>query len=294
MSKIILCCPFYNENLVASLNIEEASKWVDEIHITEFNKSFKYGSHQYQFQNDNVKVHYHPMDAANLYKKPRKYIPHIIFKPISRWMNKIMRDTSWYNEGVSRNYSLWNSNYKDDDIIILSDIDEIIDSKYSNEIINAVNQHGIITIKIYFTMFYFNLFCPIWSGPDDYSYRFFIVKGDYLKKHFNGDSDYLRKMGEQSKLLNEVKCLNGIKGYHHSWLGDEKFVVNKLRSYAHTFDCHSPEFFSANGDIDINTIKEYMRSGKSIFPDTKLKVDNNIKLLPNIENLRNKLPNFFL
>ena len=35
MSKIILCCPFFNENLIANLNIEEASKWVDEIHVTE-------------------------------------------------------------------------------------------------------------------------------------------------------------------------------------------------------------------------------------------------------------------
>lgn len=26
MSKIILCCPFFNENLIANLNIEEASK----------------------------------------------------------------------------------------------------------------------------------------------------------------------------------------------------------------------------------------------------------------------------
>ena len=47
MSKIILCCPFYNENLVADINIAEASKWVDEIHITEFDKSFKYTSHDY-------------------------------------------------------------------------------------------------------------------------------------------------------------------------------------------------------------------------------------------------------
>ena len=221
MNKIILCCPFYNENLVADINIAEASKWVDEIHITEFDKSFKYTSHDYMFQNDCEKVHYHQMDASRLYEKPRKFIPHFFIHPISRWMNKMVRDTAWYNEGVSRNFSLWNSNYKDDDILILSDIDEIIDSKYADEIIDAVNQYGIITIKIHFTMFYFNLFCSNWSGPAYYSYRIFIVKGKYLRKRFYNDSDYLRKMGEQSNLLNEVKCLEGIKGYHHSWLGDE-------------------------------------------------------------------------
>lgn len=69
MSKIILCCPFFNENLIANLNIEEASKWVDEIHVTEFDKSFKYKLHEHCFHNRNEKVYYHPMDASKLYKK---------------------------------------------------------------------------------------------------------------------------------------------------------------------------------------------------------------------------------
>ena len=75
MSKIILCCPFFNENLIANLNIEEASKWVDEIHVTEFDKSFKYKLHEHCFHNRNEKVYYHPMDASKLYKKPRAFIP---------------------------------------------------------------------------------------------------------------------------------------------------------------------------------------------------------------------------
>ena len=294
MNKIILCCPFYNENLVADINIAEASKWVDEIHITEFDKSFKYTSHDYMFQNDCEKVHYHQMDASRLYEKPRKFIPHFFIHPISRWMNKMVRDTAWYNEGVSRNFSLWNSNYKDDDILILSDIDEIIDSKYADEIIDAVNHYGVITIKIHFTMFYFNLFCSNWSGPAYYSYRIFIVKGKYLRKRFYNDSDYLRKMGEQSNLLNEVKCLEGIKGYHHSWLGDEKFVVNKLKSYAHTLNCHSKEIFNDQGEIDIDVIKNNMRLGKSIFSNISLNVNNKIELLPSVEKLKKDAPEFFL
>ena len=294
MSKIILCCPFFNENLIANLNIEEASKWVDEIHVTEFDKSFKYKLHEHCFHNRNEKVYYHPMDASKLYKKPRAFIPHFFLHPISRWMKKIIRDTAWYNGGVSRNYSLWNSNYQDDDTLILSDIDEIIDSKYANEIINAVDYYGIITIRVYFTMFYFNLFCPNWSGPSDYSYRIFIVKGDYLRKYYYGDSDYLRKMGEQSKLLNNVKCLDGIKGYHHSWLGDELFVANKLQSYAHSLDCHSYKIFDKNGNVDINIIKEYIRSGKSLFSGVSLKLDDDIKLLSNVEKLRYLSPEYFL
>ena len=63
------------------------------------------------------------------------------------------------------------------------------------------------------------------------------------------------------KLLNNVKCLDGIKGYHHSWLGDELFVANKLQSYAH-FRLSFCKIFDKNGNVDINIIKEHIRSGK--------------------------------
>lgn len=66
MSKIILCCPFYNESLIAKIQISEASKWVDEIHITEFDKSFKYTGHEFAFGNleSLPKVFYHPMQGG--------------------------------------------------------------------------------------------------------------------------------------------------------------------------------------------------------------------------------------
>ncbi len=294
--KIKLCCPFYNENLVAKINIAEASKFVDEIHLTECNKSFKYKEHNYCFekQSDNKKLFYHQIDGNKLYKRPRKYIPHIFLNPISKWMNHICFDTAWYNEGVSRNNSLWNSEYSDEDIIILSDIDEIIDYKYFDEIIESTKKYGIVTINIYFTMFYFNLFCNKWSGPQKYSYRIFCVRGDIMRKRFFNDSDFLRKQGEQFHLLDEVKCLDGMRGFHHSWLGDEKFVVNKLKSYAHTMDNHSLELYDNAGNININTIKQHIQNGISIFDNSKLEINNEIKLLKEVENIKKENPTFFI
>lgn len=295
MSKIILCCPFYNESLIAKLQIHEASKWVDEIHITEFDKSFKYTEHELAFGNLALlpKVFYHPMQARGKYLAPRRYIPHFILNPVSRWLKHIVRGTAWYNEAVSRNYSLWNSNYDDDDILILSDVDEIIDSKYSQEIIDAVNQYGIITIRIHFTCFYFNLFCPKFSGPADYSYRIFVVKGKVMREKFHNDSDYLRKCGERSKILDVVKCLDGIKGFHHSWLGDDNFVINKLRSYAHDESDHSSEILT-NGKYDIEKIKKKLVNGESIFQNVDLIYNDTIPLLEEVEKCQKDYPLFFL
>jgi hypothetical protein len=291
--KIKLCCPFYNENLIASINIEESSKWVDEIHVTECNKSFKYTAHDYCFDTFNPKVFYHQLDGKKVYKPNHKYIPHIELYPVSRWMKKYCLNTAWRNDGVSRNNALWLSDYENNDIVVLSDIDEIIDSQFADIIIENTKKYGIVTINIYFTMFYFNLFCPQWSGPANYSYRIFAVKGNILRKRFFNDSDYLRKLGENSKILSEVKCLDGFMGYHHSWLGDEAFILNKLQSYTHALEDHDESIFT-QGQLDIHKIKEHFVHGRSIFTNVQLYKDDVIKLLDSVEKLRKEKPEYFI
>lgn len=296
MGKIKLCMPYYNEGLIAKICIHEAQKWVDEIHITEFDKSFKYAPHPYEFKLGNEeKVFYHPMNSKGKYLKPRKFVPHFVIKPISRWLKHTCLNTGWYNEAVSRNYSLWNANFEDNDILILSDIDEIIDSRYSQQILEAVDKYDAVTIKIYFSNFYFNLFNPDWPGPEGYSYRIVVIKGKYLREKFFGDSDYIRKMGEAGKLNDAIKLLDGFKGFHHSWLGNIDFVKKKLLSYAHSLDEHSSSILKDNGDIDLESLKQHIESGTTIFggAETKLVKDNAIKLLPEVEELRNKYPEFF-
>lgn len=208
-------------------------------------------------------------------------------------MRHIVRGTAWYNEAVIRNYTLWNVNYDDDDILILSDVDEIIDPKYSQEIIDAVNKYGIITVRIHFTWFYFNLFCPKFSGPADYSYRIFVVKGKVMREKFHNDSDYLRKCGERSQILNVVKCLDGIKGFHHSWLGDDDFVINKLRSYAHDESDHCPEILT-NGEFDIEKIKKRLVNRECFLNNVDLIYNDKIPLLEEVEKYRKEYPAFFL
>lgn len=295
MGKIKLCMPYYNEDLIAKLNIREASKWVDEIHITEFDKSFKYGDHSLNFAYSNLdKVFYHEMTADGKYLPPRKYFPYIFFRPVSHWMKHYCLDTAWYNDAVSRNSSLLNSQFDDEDILILSDIDEIIDSTYANEIVDAVKKYGVVTIKIYFTNFFFNLFCKEWPGPDGYSYRIFAIKGSLLRQKYKSDSDWLRKLGENGKLVDTVRCLGaGYMGFHHSWLGNADFIKNKLMSYAHTNDCHRHNIFDDSGNVDMTRLKEAISKGYSLFDNVQLIVDNEIKLLPDVESLRFVRPDLF-
>ena len=70
--------------------------------------------------------------------------------------------------------------------------------------------------------------------------------------------------------------------------------MNKLKSYAHTLDCHSKDIINNQGEIDIDVIKNNMRLGKSIFSNISLNVNNKIELLPSVEKLKKDAPEFFL
>lgn len=52
----------------------------------------------------------------------------------------------------------------DEDIVILSDVDEMILNEYFEEIIEIAKQKEIMTIKLHFTLFYFNLYSTNWGG----------------------------------------------------------------------------------------------------------------------------------
>lgn len=292
--KIIECSPFFNENLIANIHIKESMKWVDKFHITESNYSFKMGKKEFNFipELQYSSLCYHKLDVTNLYKRNRESIPYIDFCPITKWHPKIYRKTAWINEAVQRNYTLWNADISDEDIVILSDIDEIIDSNNADIIVDTVKKKGIVTIKLHFSIFYFNLYCQQWGGPKDYSYRVFIVKGDVLKKSFFNDSDYLRKLGERSQIIQDVYCFPDKMGFHHSWIGDEVFVLNKLKSYAHSYEEHSSAI-KKNGEYNIEALKKCITYGESIFPNTELVVDNSIRLLDSVMEKKKSNPQLF-
>lgn len=282
--KIYQCTPFYNEQFIANLNLEESSKWIDEFHITEGNMNFQYKEREYEFKIDNKfnNLRYHKFNCKGKYVEKNIYGKLKLFKnrfSKNEYRKQIMSSPTWYNEAVQRNTSCKYINPNDDDIVILSDIDEIIDSRYAEKIISEVKKRGIVTIKLYFTLFYLNLYSTNWGGPEDYSYRVFIMTGKYFK-NMDVSSDELRKLGEQGKLINKIYCLDEICGFHHSWLGDEEFILNKIKSYAHTE--HS-EY------ADINYIKKCLKNKKSIFPGHELVLRNDVELIESIKNKKDSL-----
>jgi hypothetical protein len=283
--KIIECCPFFNENLIADIHIRESARWVDEIHIVETNRTFQYGPKDYVFDVDHPKVRYHAVDVTQKFKPSRKWLLYLDLS--GRFSKKhIYRDTGWYNEMVQRNLACALADIQDDNIVVLSDIDEIIDSRLADQLLLEVQKRKIITVRLHLTMYYFNLFSRNWSGPADYSYRVFLLTGKRLREHWRMDSDRLRKQGEHGQLYSTVYCADGFAGFHHSWLGDEESVSQKLNAYAHT------QFRELD---NAEYIRRCIRERRSIYPEGhELCVDDTIPLLETVEALSFETPEHFI
>ena len=106
-----------------------------------------------------------------------------------------------------------------------------------------------------------------------------------IKKRFYG-FDYLRKMGEQGKLVNEIYCFPEFAGYHHSWLGDEDFINRKLHSYAHIKE--------HEGRNTKEFIHKCITEGKSLFPGHTMEIRHDIRDMRFVEEHRSELVQYFI
>lgn len=283
------CFPYYNEELISGIRLANDIKHVDQLVFVESNYTFKYNKKGYIFPEKlktNSSVKYVLLEGK------RNFVPNNRLGKIRLLNYRLMKDPysrglsvpSWYNEALQRNAAAKSISPNDDDYVVLCDVDEILDMKYLTHILDEVDKRGIVTCKLRFTMFYFDLFVEGWGGPKDYSYRMFVMTGKYFKQ-MKISSDKLRKLGERNKLLDQIYCIDEFCGFHHSWLGDADAVLNKMKAYAHSLNEHT-----GNSKEYIN---ECIKNGKTFFKGTTLYNDLSIKLLPEVESLRNVKPELF-
>jgi|ERR1035437_4395231 hypothetical protein len=287
--KIIECSPFFREEMLARVHIPESCKWVDEFHILEANRTHQDKPKEFVFDRRLLEqfrnVHYHAADVSSLFKHSRKLIPRMLATPLSSG-RRMVWNTAWYNEGLQRNLATSFPDIRDDDILILSDFDEIIDSKLAERLVGEVMKRGIVTVRLHQTVFYFDLFCKRMDGHvvPDWSYRVVMLMGSVFRRKWKSDSNWLRKLGERGGLVDQVFCPEGFHGFHITFLGDESLVSQKLAAYAHTEMNH------------LNTekhIRACIRNRRSIYGQ-ELETDGSIPLLSSVESLRSEFPARFL
>tara|TARA_Y200000002_G_scaffold372765_1_gene370980 strand:- start:523 stop:1356 length:834 start_codon:yes stop_codon:yes gene_type:complete len=143
--------------------------------------------------------------------------------------------SAWEKENYQRNYiAQFLNKADDDDFIIISDLDEIPNL----ENINLENLNEKIIVfqqRLFFYKLNFGELIPSWHGSR-------CIKKKNLKnpqwlrnlktykkyKFFRLDKIYFSTNYEHNFRVIE----NG--GWHFTWMGDIKFIKNKLKSFAHT------------------------------------------------------------
>jgi len=260
--------PFFNENLIGDLKLKESSNWVDRIVYTESDMDFKYNYKGYLCELESERLQHNRISGRDFFRPD--YLGVSRRAPFIRKKN-----CGWHNERAQRNsqVSVSNIDISDNDILIFSDVDEIIDHRYFEGLIEMAELHGCVTIKMRFFCYFFNVLSTnwhqIWPGsPADYAYRVFIMTGRYYRS-IRGNIDRLRKRGESGLLYNSIPCFPYYAGFHYSWIGGVDAVARKLRSYAHAINDHGFHLAQAHDEDNLEDyVHEQLFSGNSIFLGT--------------------------
>lgn len=214
------CMMFFNEIDLLKIRLEQHDSFVDKFIIIEadsthsgIKKEYILEKHFKEFEKFKNKIIYEKISFKDINK----------FNIVS-WNNSYNIAANreiWGNENFQRNYcliTLKNLNASDNDIIISSDLDEIIDHTTMNNSINLLNHFEIIKCRQKHYAYKLNLYC----GNDTAGPK--ILKYSIFKQI---DPSLLREKDVGIEI-------NG--GWHFSFLSDtEENVYKKYISFSHSF-----------------------------------------------------------
>jgi hypothetical protein len=230
--KVYDCFPFFNELDLLEIRLNELNTVVDYFVLVESTKSWQNKLKECVYENNKDRF-------ANFNHKIIR-----IEVPPDMFSNMHLR-----NEILSWNYIINGlTNANDDDIIILSALDEIPDSKLITNIIE--NNRFPICMNMGFYQYYLN---TKFNVNGDLGWR-----GSYFNKFKNLDKSNLFSFIESRK--NDTILIDG--GWHFTFLGNEEQVYNKVQNYTHS---EFNEFSKDHYKNVISNLKDPFDRNETIF-----------------------------
>ena len=204
------CFPFFNEFEVLELRLNELYNVVDKFVICESNFTHQGKPKPLFF-----------LENKEKFKKFEDKIIHLVFDA-----KNIKGDNKhWKREMGQRNYlKTALKKCKNEDIILLSDVDEIPDAKLLAQNLSKLKEYDILTFAGKFYLYKFNLCIGGWNGTAVALWK--TVKWIKNLCVFRG----LRDKEEKKK----VYFIKG--GWHFSFIGDVSKIQYKFDSYTHAKD----------------------------------------------------------
>ena len=268
--KVIDCFTFYNEMDLLKYRLNLLHNIVDYFIIVESTHTHV-GKEKKLFFNEN----------KHLFENFRNKIIHIIVDdfPYKNYNVNInihnnIHNNVWKNEQFQRNAISRGINYiedlSQDDVIIISDLDEIPDPYTLNKIKQGDIIVDINTLEMDF--YYYNLNTRMsskWSLCKIISYKKY--------NELNIGCDDIRK----------TQCYNILNGgWHLSYFGDKYFIQNKIQNFAH-------QEFNNSNYTDLYKIENRIKQSNDLYDRInckieKIKIENNTYLPPDYDKYLNK------
>jgi beta-1,4-mannosyl-glycoprotein beta-1,4-N-acetylglucosaminyltransferase len=246
------CFAFFNELDVLDIRLNELNDIVDRFVLVESNTTYSGRPKEYNFENNKhlfekflPKIEYIKIDS------PCK----IGINMSSSNFDDFNRD-AWVNENDQRNSCMFGlSEAKDNDIIMISDLDEIPNKHCLPKVFNELDNEPIVLVQEFI---YYYLNCGIiFEGTNKIApwYGTVVIKWQDL---MNTLPQILRNTIHSLKRFESEHA-----GWHYSFMGGPDKIKQKIESFAHV-EYNSENFLNIekitkaiNNGIDVLDRKEY-------------------------------------
>lgn len=218
---------FFNEYDLLEVRLAEHDPFVDYFIIAEGDKTFSGEPHPHQLDLNDPRI--------------AKYSHKIRYVRIA--LNEAPCDP-WVNERIQRNALLEDTSFQANDIILLSDLDEIVSRHAWPTLLATVQQSGVIGIRMKTMYYYVNL-----QGNNVDLTKAKLFTGAHFCS-LSSSADEIR----QSK----TKPTDEYCGWHFSYLGQTEFIIQKLNSFSHQE--YNTSFYTSR-----SRIKSVVRKQRDLF-----------------------------
>ncbi len=224
------CCTFFNEYDLLDVRLNVLSKVVDKFVIVEANKTFSGMSKPFNFENNK--------------KMFENFLDDIIYIKVEDMPKS---DDYWEREYFQRNQIVKGLvNLNDDDIIIISDCDEIPDPSM---ITSNIDDNKIYMFQQKLFYYYFNLQSFNFQQIPTYTHGTAFLKYKYLRTI---TPQVVRNI--VAKEYHKCYALDG--GWHFSFINSIDNIKNKIESFSHK---------EYSNPLVINNLENKVRNLEDIF-----------------------------
>lgn len=279
------CFIFFNELDLLELRLFELNDVVDKFVLVESNKTFQNKSKPYYFEENKERF--------------SKYLDKIIHIKISKTPNfiPIINPFSpWKLEENQRNSVLLGlKNCNENDIVLISDVDEIPNAKVLKDCLER-GVDKIYGLKMHMFMYYFNnklVYDKLSGMSQDESKTGIWHCAALLPYHLlkGKKPNKIRRTIMRTKRRGEVYKIIPNSGWHFTYMGGVQAIIDKIESFSHS-ELNNEKY------KDRDRIEELIKSGQDILGrEMKFEMISNMEELPNyfqdVETLK-KFDKYFL